>query len=636
MIFLALPVSILALIAYWIAAHHARTISAPTSPSVKVCGQQVQESPYSYDGPAGSYTSGTAGLPTFGSAGTDFPDATAGKVLPPGTESYQWDQLSPDTVYYFKPGGTYIGHFQADSGDVFIGGYTASLGGAILSGNYNTNLNYAIDAKPGSNTPNVMIEYLTIERFLPPVNNTAVNQSASTGWTVKYDTITQNVPGTGLFTATSSDTEDDCLTQNGQQGFGGGPGNGHLLDTLTGGPYAVTVKDNEISYNDVCDLEGTITNTAAGYDNWNPVPAAMRNPHCDAYGAVPAGVGEQGGFKVWGSDGVLIAYNWIHDNFGPGGWADTDNANTTWTGNYISGNDGPGIEEEISYNFGISDNTFVGNDVIGGIGNPDFPAPAVYIFQSGSDGIFGGIPACSVCGAGFPSYSSQSPISGNKFINNGGGVFLYAAPTRYCHHVDNSCTLVDPRVFTAGACARNISTAIVNTTTYAGETTGSPAEDWWDGCYWQVENVSVTGNTFTTVPSQIPDCNQTAWSACGMSGMFAVTNDNPSAAPSWTVASAMTFYRGNTWSGNTYIGLHGFRVWTAQNNTVIPAQWTGPVSAGDKCSGSTQLSTGICTGPFGQDAGSSFASAPAAEMGHAGVRPATSAPDVALHVEHNP
>ena len=46
------------------------------------------------------------------------------------------------------------------------------------------------------------------------------------------------------------------------------------------------IKDNEISYNDTCDFEGKLTNTAIGWSNYNPVPARYRNPHC---GTVHAG-----------------------------------------------------------------------------------------------------------------------------------------------------------------------------------------------------------------------------------------------------------------------------------------------------------------------------------------------------------
>ena len=41
---------------------------------------------------------------------------------------------------------------------------------------------------------------------------------------------------------------------------------------MTGGPYDVTIADNEISYNDTCDFEGLLSNSAIGWSNHNPVP----------------------------------------------------------------------------------------------------------------------------------------------------------------------------------------------------------------------------------------------------------------------------------------------------------------------------------------------------------------------------
>ena len=52
------------------------------------------------------------------------------------------------------------------------------------------------------------------------------------------------------------------------------------MDSLTGGPYNVTVEGNEISYNDTCDFEGLLTNPAIGWSKHNPVPSRYRNPHC--------------------------------------------------------------------------------------------------------------------------------------------------------------------------------------------------------------------------------------------------------------------------------------------------------------------------------------------------------------------
>ena len=56
--------------------------SADVRPGRLVCGQKILNSPFSYDGPAGGYSSGRPGLPTYGSPGSDFPNATAGAILP--------------------------------------------------------------------------------------------------------------------------------------------------------------------------------------------------------------------------------------------------------------------------------------------------------------------------------------------------------------------------------------------------------------------------------------------------------------------------------------------------------------------------------------------------------------------------
>ena len=345
----------------------------PTNSAAVVCGQPSLQSPYDYDGATGSYTSGTPGLPTYGSPSSNFPNATAGDVLPPGTHSYPSFDLSPDTVYYFEP-ALYAGQIQADTGDAFVGGYLSGTE-ATLSGEYNTSWQYSIDSNSSDgNQPGVTVEYLTVEEFEPLEDQSAMNQSGNSDWTITHDTLTLNVPGAALQTTSESTVTDDCLTQNGQYGFNGAQSNEFgISDALTGGAYGLTVSDDEISYNDTCDIEGLLTNIAAGYTDYNPVPAALQNAHCADQGTLTDN-GNWGGFKLWQTNGVLVSDDWIHDNYGVGAWVDTDDANTTFTGNYISNNDFQGITEEISYNFAIENNVFVNNDWFGGLGNPSFPA----------------------------------------------------------------------------------------------------------------------------------------------------------------------------------------------------------------------------------------------------------------------
>jgi hypothetical protein len=584
------------------------------SPSgTRVCGQPVLNSPFSYDGPAGPYQSGTAHLPTYGTPHSDFPNDTAGVVLPTGMNNYMSYQLKPKTVYYMLP-GKHTGGIQADTGDAFVGGLSNGVS-TVLTGNYSSG-GQAIDSNStDGNQSDVTIEYLTIEKYQPDPNAATINQDANTGWTIQYNTITLNVPGAGVMAGAENTLKDNCLTLNGQYGFQSSDTDGFGRDSLTGGPYDVTVTGNEISYNDTCDFSGLLNNSTIGWKNYNPVPEHYRNAKC---GQV-VGNGDQGGFKLWQTNGVTIQDNYIHNNWGPGGWADTNNANTTWAGNTITDNEGEAIVEEISYNFSITDNRIAGNDWLDGLNNSGFPQPAIFISGSGSDTTFGGVPACreSAC-ADQKSYPRQSVISNNVLSDNGGSIFLWQDSNRYCSDSsDGVCTLVDggsSGPFTLSGCKANIGSASVNTTTYTGNMTGSPSADWWNGCLWQTENVSVTRNTIDFNPANIMDCNQSAWPACGAVGTFSEYGSPKGKEPGWVVPTQLTFFQHNTWLNNVYNGPSTFSVWNQGNgdNPVSWGRWIGNVTQGDKCGSASERQSGYCTGPFGQDAGSTYHSAPLA------------------------
>jgi hypothetical protein len=588
----------------------------PPPPTAKaVCGKPVLDSPYSYDGPAGPYASGKTGLPTYGTPGSDFPDDKAGEVLPDQKMSYQNWQLNPDTVYYLEP-GVHIGSFTADANDAFVGGYSGGTR-TTLSGDYAGNP-WAVASLNGDG---VTIEYLTIEKYQPPVNQVAINQGGSTGWTIKYDTITLNVPGGGAFVASNGVLRDNCMTLNGQYGFQSAAA--LSTDSLTQGPYNITVEDNEISYNDSCDLSGLLDNPAIGWHKYDPVPAKYRNLKC---GAV-TGDGDQGGFKLWQTDGATIKDNYIHNNWGPGGWADTNNANTTWTGNTITDNESAAIIEEISYNFSITDNYIADNDWTDGLANSGFPQPAIYISESGSDTRFGGVPGCPEASCAHQgSYPTGSVIRGNTLVNNGGNIFLWQNSNRFCSDgSDGVCTLVDgrsSRPFTMASCKANLASASISTATYTGGKTGSPAEDWWDGCMWRTENVRITQNTIDFNPADIMDCNHAAWPDCGAGGIFSEYG-GPGGPGGWVTPTDLTFFQNDVWSDNVYNGPSAFFAWNQGNgdNPVSWADWTGSVSSGDKCSSADERQSGYCTGPFGQDAGSTYHSSSLCRSRGRGLRP---------------
>ncbi len=347
------------------------------------------------------------------------------------------------------------------------------------------------------------------------------------------------------------------------------------------------------------------------------MPVRYRNPHC---GTVTPD-GNEGGFKLWQTDGVTIKDNYIHNNWGPGVWADTDNANTTFAGNTITANDGPAIIEEISYNFAITDNYMADNGWAEGLGNPGFPTPAIYVSQSGSDTMFGGVSACPEAScARQASYSNQSVISGNTFVNNGGNVFLWQNSDRFCSAgFDNACTLAGDRnsaPFTMSSCKSNLPSTVINTTQEAGRPTGSPSRDWWYGCMWWTSNVRVTGNTIDFNPADIVHCNQTAWPDCGAGGIFAEYGSSLpyNRSGGWIIPSQLTFFENDAWADNVYNGPSTFYAWNQGNgdNPVSWADWIGEVSKGNKCSSSGNHQSGACTGPFGQDSGSAYHSSPAA------------------------
>lgn len=577
------------------------------APGPRVCGQPTLNSPYHYDGPAGPYRSGTPGLPTFGTPGSDFPDDTAGRAVSAGPNEFLSWQLKPDTVYYLLP-GTHVGSFQANTNDAFVGGLSHGIG-SILSGNYSRR-GYAFDSNStNGNQADVTIEYLTIEKYSPVANAAAINLEANTGWTIQHNTITLNVPGAGVILGADSTLKYNCLTQNGQYGFQSTDVNGFGVDARTGGPFNVTISGNEVSNNDTCDFEGRLSNPAIGWSHHDPVPPRYRNPHC---GRV-TGDGNQGGFKLWRTDGVTVTHNYIHGNWGPGIWVDTGNANTTITDNAITDNAAAAIIEEISYNFSISHNFLARNNWLAGLDNYAFPSPAIYISESGSDMTFGGVPACpeKSC-ARQRSYQAQSLVSDNTLINNGGGIFLWQNSNRYCSDgFDDICTFVRAAKsgpFTIAGCRANLPSADVSTTTFAGKVTGSPAADWWDGCQWKTEKVRITGNEIYFDPRQIPDCDPEAWPACGANGIFSEYGSPASGRPGWLTATQLTFFQGNIWTDNVYRGPSSFYAWNQGNsdNPVSWAKWAGRLAAGGMCMTPGDRHSGSCSGPFGQDAGSTY------------------------------
>lgn len=428
-------------------------------------------------------------------------------VIPAGDDSgtvlaHNWT-MKPNTTYWFAPGTHTLGAGQFSQiipadGDTFLG-----APGAILDGQ-------RVDLYAFTQVANnVTIRYLTIQHFGAPGENNGqgvVNNSGATGWRIDHVTVRNNA-GAGVMLGSNNVLAYSCLQDNGEYGF------------EAAGAH-ITVDHNEVVGNNT--------------DNWE---------------ARRSGCGCTGGAKFWDVNEAAVTSNYVHDNLGPGLWADTDNRGFDVEHNYFASNQGVGFIYEISYNLRLAYNTFVRNALVGGPNLGGFPDSAVYISESGADDRVPG------------PYGDTLAITSNTFIDNWGGVVLWENADRYCGSGVNTstgyCTLVDPSVATVSKCGNS---GLIGTDPY------------YNDCRWKTQNVLVSRNTFTFDPAQIgPDCTPAKY--CGFNGIFSQWG-------SWqpyrgtVVGNHITFDQDNHFVSNTYNGPWRFVV-QAQGNAVSWAVWRG-------------------------------------------------------------
>jgi parallel beta-helix repeat protein len=447
---------------------------APTAPT-PICGQPILNSPYSYNAVGGTTpvtfsTSGTpAGLPTFGAAGTDFPNDTSVVVIPPhnlSSEGFNYD--NDNTVYFFEP-GTFVlqGGIQTGVNSAYIGGYTTGAGKAIIDGlNGGTATGLGANgfgaSKAGTLNADQTYEYLTLQNFGSNKNDSVIGDEAGAEWdqgnTYKYNTIGPNeygYVGTGVppshstFTTPglsagyaidgSSNTtiQYNCLDHNGQGAF-----------NMSG--LGLNVSNNEISYNGLAIY-----------------------PDTGGSGGSPNACGCSGGGKMGYTLNATVDNNYVHDNYNAGIWLDFDHSGADISGNYLSSNWGAGIAYEASYNANITDNTLVGNEWAsngpwphgynGGLcGNTDcavgggaqggfygFPEATISIANSGGNPNLDAVPVPNTIPVtGCPTncvvhsrYVGQLLVENNVLIDNFGGVALFTDTDRYPGNinVDSAC-----------------------------------------------------------------------------------------------------------------------------------------------------------------------------------------------------
>ena len=444
-------------------------------------------------------------------------------VVPPGDNS-KIDLGRAGTTYWMAPGVHHLGggeYSQITPGEnaVFLG-----APGAVLDGRGKNR--YALTGKASG----VTISFLTIRNFVAPMNEGTVNHDSGANWTIKNNTIVDN-GGAGIFLGAGNVAAYNCLKDNSQYGFQAyGP---------VGGESNISLDHNEIVGNNTGDWE-----------------------------AKKEGCGCTGGGKFWDVRNVSVTNNYVHDNASVALWADTNNNNFLFEGNWIEGNDGQAIFWEISYNAAIKDNVIRQNlqstarfRIRSG---DNFPDAAIYISESGGDDR---LPYDLV---GSPTID----VSHNLIEDNYNGIALWENADRFCGSAANTstgyCTLVNPAVANLSTCtAAHIAT-----------------EPYYSDCRWKTQNVKVHDNTFKMNPENFLDCSTRR---CGRNAIFS----NYGTYPAWSpykddkIIKAITRDQGNVFSGNTYVGSWNFTPVDA-SSYVTPQVWMAE--------------------PYHQDAGSTFTS----------------------------
>ena len=203
-------------------------------------------------------------------------------------------------------------------------------------------------------------------------------------------------------------------------------------------------------------------------------------------------------------------------------------------------------------------------------------------------------------------------------IDNGGNIFLFQNSNRYCSDgFDGSCTLFGKGrsgPFTVSACKRNLPSASVDTVTYAGR---QDRLAWGKLVGWLPCSSKRKHQVLREIQStSIQITSRIAIRRLGLPAELVVYLASTEARPTrnqggWFPRSLL-FFQNDSWSRNVYNGPSTFYAWNqgSGDNPVSWSDWTGSVSHGDRCSSIGEHLSGYCTGPFGQDSGSTYSKSP--------------------------
>lgn len=445
--------------------------------------------------------------------------APAGSVtVDPAVDNDLHDKTTANpagTTFWLAPGrhtlgGGEFGQVSPKDGDTYLG-----APGAVLDGRGSNR--YAFTQR----ATNVTIRYLTVQGFIPPRDQGVVNHDSGDGWVIE-DNVIQRNQGAGLMAGAHQQVRHNCLRNNGQYGMNAYQSG----DSITG----LVVESNEISENNTDDWETRV-----------------------------AGCGCTGGIKFWAVNGADVRSNWVHDNHGPGLWADTDNNDFLIEGNLIEGNDAEAVFYETSYNLVLRNNTLRNNTWVKGrtfAGRKDnFPVAAIYLSESGGE-------------PRLRARTDSIEIYRNVLEKNWSGITAWENADRFCNSPANTSTGYCTRLVPASSrCAPP----------------GIATKPLYDECRWRTQRVHVHDNTFTFA---------------GCSGSLAsriAVLSNYGTFPAWSpyradvVKQALTFNQDNRWWNNSYRGPWKFMAFDT-GRALDAAKWQAE--------------------PYQQDVGSTFADGP--------------------------
>ncbi len=277
--------------------------------------------------------------------------ACAGVSVAPGANVQSVLNAKPaGTTFCFQP-GTYVltAPVFPKSNDRLI---SVVARGAVFTGNgvYNAGLR-GYGGAAGQH--DVLVSGFVITRFANVMGTSQVAAvMAGDNWTLTGNEIADNAQ-IGLSLGNGAVVRGNFIHHNGRYGFSGGPSTNILIE------------NNEVSFNNTAQYP----------------------------------IGNAGGSKIHQSSYVTFRANNVHDNYGNGLHADTDNINITYENNTVTNNWGVGIFHENSSTAVIRNNTLSGNDKRIA-GQSLFNGADLYLNDSKNTEIYGNTITAGVHGIG--------------------------------------------------------------------------------------------------------------------------------------------------------------------------------------------------------------------------------------------